>query len=94
MAKIIKKKKEMVFQSVDSLQQVVNVINEAASAVNDSTRTIKESAIPEVLAAALGAGLGGASSFAALYGLGIPKIIATFELFKLFNSAFSRFSYF
>ena len=49
----VKKKKEMVFQSVDSLQQVVNVVNEAAAAVNDSKRTIKESVIPEVLAGAL-----------------------------------------
>lgn len=61
----------MVFQSVDSLQQVVNVVNEAAAALNDSKRTIKESAIPEVLAGALGAGIGGVGSFAALYGLGV-----------------------
>ena len=51
----VKKKKDMVFQSVDSLQQVVNVVNEAAAALNDSKRTIRESAIPEVLAGALGA---------------------------------------
>ena len=65
------KKKEMVFQSVDSLQQVVNVINEAASALNDKTRTIRESAIPEVLTGAIGAGIGG-------IGLGFKK--AGFEL--------------
>ena len=57
MGDYIKKKKEMVFQSVDSLQQVVNVVNEAAAALNDSKRTIKESAIPEALAGALGAGI-------------------------------------
>lgn len=33
------KKKDMVFQSVDSLQQVVNVLNEAATAVNDKNYT-------------------------------------------------------
>jgi hypothetical protein len=66
----IKKKKDMVFQSVESLQQVVNVVNEAAAAVNDKSRTIRESAIPEVLAGAIGAGIGGVGSFAALYGLG------------------------
>lgn len=66
----VKKKKDMVFQSVESLQQVVNVVNEAAAAVNDKSRTIRESAIPEVLAGALGAGIGGVGSFAALYGLG------------------------
>jgi len=65
-----KKKKDMVFQSVESLQQVVNVINEAAVAVNDKTRTVRESAIPEILAGAIGAGIGGVGSFAALYGLG------------------------
>lgn len=38
--------------------------------VNDKKRTIRESAIPEVLAGALGAAIGGVGSFAALYGLG------------------------
>ena len=70
MGEYVKKKKKMVFQSVDSLQQVVNVVNEASAAVSDKTRTIKESAIPEVLAGALGAGIGGVGSFALLYGLG------------------------
>lgn len=70
------KKKDMIFKSVDFLQQIVNVVNEAASALNDSKRTIKESAIPEVLAGALGAGIGGVGSFAALYGLGIVGLSA------------------
>lgn len=71
-----KKKKEMVFQSINSLQQVVDVVNEAAEALNDSKRTIKESAIPEVLAWALGASIGGVGSFAALYGLGVVGLSA------------------
>ena len=54
----ITKKKNMNFQSVESLQSIVNVVNEAAAAVNDKKRTIRESAIPEVLAGALGAGIG------------------------------------
>ena len=66
----VKKKKAMKFQSVEALQQVVNVVNEAAAAVSDKSRTIRESAIPEVLMGALGAGIGGIGSFAALYGLG------------------------
>ena len=66
----VTKKKNMNFQSVESLQSVVNVVNEAAVAVDDKKRTIRESAIPEVLAGALGAGIGGVGSFAALYGLG------------------------
>lgn len=65
-----KKKKNMNFQNIESLQSVVNVLNEAAIAINDKKRTIRESAIPEVLAGTLGAGIGGISSFAALYGLG------------------------
>lgn len=36
MGNYLKKKKEMVFQSIDSLQQVVDVVNEAAEALNDS----------------------------------------------------------
>ena len=76
MGKYVKKKKDMVFQSVDSLQQVVNIVNEAATAVDDKTRTIRESAIPEVLTGALGAGIGGIGSFAALYGLGTVGLSA------------------
>ena len=70
MATYIKKKKEMKYQSVEALQQVVNVVNEAAMALNDPKRTIRESAIPEVLSGAVGAGIGGAISSTALYGLG------------------------
>ena len=70
------KKSEMNFQSVDSLQQVVNVVNEAAKALTDTHRTIRESAIPEVLAGALGAGIGGVGSFAALYGFGVIGLSA------------------
>lgn len=58
------------FKSVESLQTVVNVVNEAGAAIKDTSRTIANSAIPDVLAGALGAGLGGMISFAALYGLG------------------------
>ena len=72
----VKKKKYMNFQSVESMQSVVNVVNEAAAALNDKNRTIRESAIPEVLAGALGAGIGGVGSFAALYGLGVVGLSA------------------
>lgn len=70
------KKKDMRFQSVDALQQVVNVVNESAAALGDVKRTIRESAIPEVLAGALGAGVGGVGSFALLYGLGTVGLSA------------------
>ena len=69
-------KEKKVFQNIESLQTVVNVVNEAAYALNDGTRTIKESAIPEVLMGALGAGIGGAGSFVALYGLGAVGLSA------------------
>ena len=74
--KYVKKKKDMIFQNVESLQQVVNVVNEAAAAVNDKSRTIRESAIPEVLGGVLGAGIGAVGSFAALYGLGTVGLSA------------------
>lgn len=76
MGEYVKKKKNMNFQSVEALQQVVNVVNEAASALNDKKRTIRESAIPEVLTGALGAGIGGVGSFVALYGLGTVGLSA------------------
>ena len=66
----------LVFQNLESLQPVVNVVNEAGEAVNDKSRTIKGCAIPEVLTGALGAGLGGVGSFAALYGLGTVGLSA------------------
>lgn len=76
MGEYVKKKKDMRFQSVDALQQVVNVVNEASAALNDKSRTIAESPIPEVLGGALGAGIGGVTSFAALYGLGTVGLSA------------------
>ena len=64
------------FKSLDALQSVVNVVNEAGEAVKDKSRTIANSAIPDVLAGALGAGVGGVASFAALYGLGVAGLSA------------------
>ena len=37
-----KKNKNMNFQNIESLQSVVNVLNEAAIAINDKKRTIRE----------------------------------------------------
>lgn len=70
------KKKDMVFKNSESLQQVVNVLNEASAALEDTGRTIRESSIPEVLSGALGAGMGGVISFGALYGLGTAGLSA------------------
>jgi hypothetical protein len=63
-------KKNMNFQSLDSLIPVASVINEASEAVKDPSRTIAKSAIPEVLAGVVGAAIGGAISFTALWALG------------------------
>lgn len=54
------------FKSLDTLQSIVNVVNEAGEAVKDKSRAIANSSIPDVLAGALGAGVGGVASFAAL----------------------------
>lgn len=68
--------KNVTFRTIESLRPVVNTINEAAMAVADKSRTINESSIPDVLFGALGAGVGGAGSFAALYGLGTVGLSA------------------
>ena len=72
----MKKKKELIYKNLEALQPIVNVVNEAANALNDKTRTIQESAIPEVLTGALGAGIGVVLSFTALYGLGTVGLSA------------------
>ena len=64
------------FESFDALQLVVNVVNEAGEAVKDTSRIIANSAISDVLAGTLGAGVGGVVSFAALYGLGVSGLAA------------------
>lgn len=69
-------KKEENFKSIDSLKMVENVINEAGEALKDKSRLIIDSPIPEVLGAALGAGIGGGVSFAALYTLGTVGLSA------------------
>jgi len=60
-------KREMHFKSIDSLKPIEVVVNEASEALKDQSRIIINSAIPEVLGAALGAGVGGAISFTVLY---------------------------
>ena len=74
-AKDARKAKEKNFTSLESLQPVVNVVNDAAMALDDKDRTIKESAIPEVVAGALGAGVGG-GMVAGVFALAAPVAIA------------------
>lgn len=67
MGKYVKNKKNMKFESIDALKTVGSVLNEAGDALNDTTKNISNSAIPEVLAGALGVGTGAGAGFAALY---------------------------
>ena len=69
-------KKDMKFTSMSALDNVQRVIDDANDAIRNPMSGIKESAISEVLGGALGAGLGGGISFAALYGLGTVGLSA------------------
>lgn len=64
------------FKSLDALVPIVNILNEAGEALKDKSRTIASSAIPDVLAGMVGAGIGGVVSFTALYGLGAVGLSA------------------
>jgi len=66
----------MNFKSLDALDPIVKIVNESSKALEDQSRTIRNSAIPEVLTGALGAGIGGVGSFAALYALGTVGLSA------------------
>ena len=69
--------KDMVFQSSEALKQVVNIINEATSALNDKTRTIGESAIPGVLVGALSGVGGGMIAGACAFVSPVGTLVAT-----------------
>lgn len=68
--------KQINFKSLDSLQPVVSIVNEASAALQDKKRTITQSPMSEILAGVLGAGVGSAASFATLWGLGITGLSA------------------
>lgn len=70
------KKKQINFKSMESLQPVVNIVNEASAAIQDQSRTIAQSPMSDILAGVLGAGVGSVASFAALYGLGVTGLSA------------------
>lgn len=77
MSDYVKSKKKMNFKNIEALKPVANIINEADLALQEKSRTIKDSSISEVLTGALGAGVGAAISFAALYGLGTVGLAAS-----------------
>ena len=60
-------KKELNFKNQESLVPVEKVINEANEFLNDKNRAISDSSISDVLAGAVGVGIGGVTGFAALY---------------------------
>ena len=60
-------KKELNFKNQESLVPVEKVINEANEFLNDKNRVISDSSISDVLAGAVGVGIGGVTGFAALY---------------------------
>lgn len=64
------------FTSIASLKPIASFVAEAGAALNDPTRTINDSSMPEILGAALGASAGAASSFAALWALGVSGVSA------------------
>lgn len=69
-------KKELNFKSINSLESVQRVLKDAGEALSNPESGMMESEIPEVLTGALGAGVGGGLSFAALYGLGTVGLSA------------------
>lgn len=60
-------KSKMIFKNIESLNSVKRLINEANETLEDSSRVTSDSPISEVLSGALGASVGGAASFAALW---------------------------
>jgi hypothetical protein len=79
------------FKTQESLQPVINVINEANIALYDKNRTIQQSAMPNALAAALGAGTAGSVSFSSLYGMSMQQYSGT-GINMAFNAAHSLIS--
>lgn len=67
MGEYVTSKKDMNFQSLDALKTVQSVIDEADLALQDESRGIEDSPLSEVLAGAVGAGVGAGAGFAALY---------------------------
>jgi hypothetical protein len=64
------------FKSMDSLEPIIKVVNEAEAALNNGARIIVDSPISDVLAGAAGVGAGGALGFVALANLGVAGLSA------------------
>lgn len=66
----------LIYRNLDALVPVEKALAEADAGLGDPHRTVDTSGMPEVLGAALGAGLGGGVSFAALYLAGTTGLSA------------------
>ena len=69
-------KNDRIYKNLDALKPVRLLLEEAAEGLRDKSRTIGTSGMPEVLGAALGAGVGGAVGFGVLYGAGVTGLSA------------------
>lgn len=76
MGSYVTDKNDMKFSSQEALKKVQDIIHEADEALNDTSRTIGDSPISDVLAGTAGAGIGATLSFAALYSLGVTGLSA------------------
>ncbi len=70
------KSNEPVYRNLDALEPVRRLLAEADEGLKDPSRIISTSGMSEVLAAAVGAGVGGAISFATLYFAGTVGLSA------------------
>lgn len=59
------------YNSIEALNPIRAIINDATIALNQPSRTLKDSEIKEVLGAVAGAGVGGLASFGLLGALGV-----------------------
>lgn len=67
MGDYVAKKSDMIFQSQEALRIVQSVIDDTDAALKDKSRRIKDSAIGEAAAGAIGVGVGAGIGFAGLY---------------------------
>ncbi|CEG28753.1 hypothetical protein [Bacillus sp. B-jedd] len=68
--------KKVLYKNIQSLEPINKVLKEASAAVQDRTRTIDTSEIPEVLGAVAGIGVGGAAGLGLLSMLGVSGLSA------------------
>jgi len=59
--------KKEIYTNLDALKPIEKTLNDVNKAIQDSSRTIESSDIPEILGATTGVATGGAISFAALF---------------------------